>query len=107
MVKRRKTFSPGFAGRCPKAEVAKATQPLTCTLFDPDHFGLLRENVFVSNWLNVPEYLRYGTSFRVRAKNWHTGSHGVSQGQENAREKQSIMARYEIRFIFQVMTGLH
>jgi len=38
----------------------------TLSLFDPDYFGSLRENVFVSNPLNEPEHPCSGISFRVR-----------------------------------------
>ena len=76
-------YSPGFAGRCPKAEVVKATQPLTSTLFDPAILPGIPGNGPVSNRGNEPIHLLFGTSFRSRFQIGNMGGHGASQGQED------------------------
>ena len=43
------SYSPGYAGRCSTAGVAKAIQPLTCTHFDPTIFHGFQRN----SWLMV------------------------------------------------------
>ena len=78
-------MSPGYAGRCPQFRGHQAPQTLTSTHFGPDYFGLLRENVFVSNWLNVADTCvmvhlfgvetKIGTRV-VIARHWWPGSLG-------------------------------
>ena len=79
---------PGFAGRCFLSGWRKATQPLTCTHFDPTIFLNFQKKVVVSHRPNEPIYLSHGTSFRVQLEKGNTGGHGASQGQEVCGERK-------------------